>query len=50
MKKIHKNILSKTTLKSINCSRYNKVIRTKPVEDIKKEYIIRRDGWRRKNV
>jgi hypothetical protein len=47
MKK-HKDALSKTTLKSFNSSKYNKVKRTKTPPDVRKEYIIRNDGWRKR--
>lgn len=46
--RIHRDILSNTTLKSINSSKYNYVKRTVPPNDISKKYEIRQDGWRRK--
>lgn len=47
MKK-HKDMLSKRSLKSINRSKYRKVKLTKSLPDIRDEYIIRKDGWRKK--
>jgi len=37
-----------TIHKQINRNKYNKVFRSSPPKDIKKEYEIRDDGWRKK--
>jgi hypothetical protein len=42
------NLLSNTSKKAINASRYNKFVPEKTAPDITKVYEIRRDGWRRK--
>ncbi len=47
-KKMHSNILSNTTKRKINNSKYNKVELTKEKVDINKLYDMRRDGWRKK--
>ena len=50
MKK-HRDALSRTTLKSIyKGNKYTRVKRTKPFPDMRKQYIMRKDGWRVKNV
>lgn len=50
MKK-HKDAISRTTLRSINKSKYNKVeYMENTYPDFSKIYEFRHDGWRRKQV
>lgn len=46
--KTHKDLLSNTSMKAINSSKYNKFTPEKSAPDMSKFYTIRRDGWRRK--
>jgi hypothetical protein len=51
MKKMHKNALSNTTIKSINRSKYNKVVfKENTYPDPTLEYEFRVDGWRKKKI
>jgi len=45
----HKNCMSNRSLKSINRSKYNKVAMEKVAPNEEDHYVIRRDGWRRKD-
>lgn len=49
--KMHRQATSNTTLKSINRSKYNKVILSENTyPDPRIEYEIKSDGWRRRKV
>jgi hypothetical protein len=47
-KKQHANCLSNTSLKKLRQGKYNRVKRDKPFPDVRKDYDMRPDGWRRK--
>jgi len=51
MKTVHRQAISNTTLKSINRSKYNKVVlKENTYPDPREHYEIRIDGWRKKKI